>query len=208
MVPYAGEVTVGGDHKLHVEALVTKTYDKAVTGANKGLQLSETRYCPTFEINIISEATFLKKKCSVTKTHHNGRVWCVVRDAGGELVLRVPQHPTGLFVLDDESQPRDDIALLTRSYSEQHVLELYHRRFGHRNFSSVLAWLRHAGIPCRVPAKPPFCSACVLSRPRARATPSGKSRSTKTHRALDTCYTATTAAPCRCRVGPVRGGSA
>ena len=122
MVPYDGEITVGGDHKLHVEALVTKTYDKAVTGANKGLQLSETRYCPTFEINIISEATFLKKKCSVMKTHHNGRVWCVVRDAGGELVLRVPQHPSGLFVLNDESQPRDDIALLTRSYSEQHVL--------------------------------------------------------------------------------------
>ena len=127
------------------------------------------------------------------KTYHNGRVWCVVRDAGGELVLRVPQHPTGLFVLDDESQPRDDIALLTRSYSEQHVLDLYHRRFGHRNFSSVLAWLRHAARCLRS-----LPSALPASRPRALATPSGTSRSTKTLRALATCCTATTAARCLC----------
>ena len=64
-------------------SLVTKTYDKAVTGANRGLQLSETHYCncPTFEINIISEDTFLNKKCSVMKTLQNGRVWCGQRRA-------------------------------------------------------------------------------------------------------------------------------
>jgi hypothetical protein len=164
VIPYDGEITVGGNHKLRVEALVTKMFDKSMTGAKMGMQLSETRYCPTFEINIIAEASFLKKNCSVTKKHEDGRVWCIVRDRDGKLVLRVPQHPTGLFVLGDVQQPRDDIALLTRSYSEQNVLELYHRRLGHRNYNDVAAWLRKAGIPFRTPAKPPLCPACVQAK--------------------------------------------
>ena len=44
MTPYNGEITVGGDHVLRVEALVTKTYDKALTGAPLPLQLTNTRY--------------------------------------------------------------------------------------------------------------------------------------------------------------------
>ena len=150
--PYSGQITVGGDHKCQVQALVTKHYDKEVTGAGKGLSLTKTRYCPEFMINIIAEDTFLSKKCSVTKKHYNGRVYCVVRKPNGELILRVPQHPTGLFVMDDISEPRADVALLARSYSEENVLELYHRRFGHRNFSSVAAFLRKAGIPFNMPS--------------------------------------------------------
>ena len=49
-------------------------------------------------------------------------MWCIVRDDCGKIVLRVQQHPTGLFVLNDDTKPCDDIddtalhALLTRSY--------------------------------------------------------------------------------------------
>ena len=37
------------------------------------------------------------------------------------------------------------------------MLDLYHRRFGNRNFRNVLVWLRNAGIAFKLPAaaKPP-----------------------------------------------------
>ena len=68
--------------------------------------------------------------------------------------------------MTNRSPVRDDITfqVLTRSYSEQNVLDLYHRWFdhsGHRNFSSVLEWVHNAGTPVKLSVKTPFYSAYV-----------------------------------------------
>ena len=161
------KVKVGGG-ALTCSQQGTRVYRYLKDGVPTTCHLLDTLIIPGFGLKIVSEAPFLLRGCSVNKCQG----MATISTTAGHKIIDCPINDRGLAFLPSEtleasgSQAErlplpEELAFLTRAFSESQALYLWHCRLGHRNFNDVAKFLRQAGIPFKSPVSPPWCKACV-----------------------------------------------
>jgi hypothetical protein len=165
--------------------------------------VQDVRIAPNFGINLVPECHYLdqpggsvNKTAGVAECSINNKVALTAKQAADKLfytkLYATPDQPlpshthfvdTALYcdaavAVASEFCPccgAIDFAYLTRAYSEDSDLRLWHKRWGHRHMADVAKYL---GVP--LPPKPIFCRGCVEGK-STRLSFSSLPRSTPFH---------------------------